>query len=408
MRHLLCLSALCFGLLVPAARAQEISLFNGRDLSGWTVRTGKAEVRVIDGCIVGKNKRQEKGVHSFLTTNAEYDNFTLTFEFKADADINSGVQFRSQFQNVETRFVFNGKTIVRPPDRVYGYQLEIDGRGARNNAAIYDEGRRGVFLDDLGSNPAAQHAFVPGGWNQARIECTGNSIKTYLNGVAAASIEDGMTPKGVIALQVHASNPPGAEIRWRNIRLLPTNPAAATPSLISAPSLTTIQTDANQPRIEVIKDQGPNATEWALTPLDEAIPADIRQNLTFLREDLLDEGKKAARSSPEAYKLASAYCDKILTALDLRDLARVNAGYAAAQADANKTNPNAVFTARRNYMMSWPQYAREESQRAAIRESETDKADVKKQRLKVEWTSRAVQMRSYLDDLYRRLREAMR
>jgi hypothetical protein len=173
-------------------------------------------------------------------------------------------------------------------------------------------------------------------------------------------------------------------------------------------TLSSIQTDANQPRISVIKDQGPNATEWALTPLDEAIPADIRQNLTFLREDLLDEGKKATKASPEAYKMASDYCDRILTALDQRDLARVNAGYAAAQADANKATSTQALDVRRNHQMSWPQFSREESQRAALRENETDKADVKKERLKVEWTKRSLQMRSYLDDLYRQLREALR
>jgi hypothetical protein len=185
-------------------------------------------------------------------------------------------------------------------------------------------------------------------------------------------------------------------------------PRSAPPNLPAPISISTIRTDANQPRIEVIKDQGPNATEWALTPLDEAIPADIRQNLTFLREDLLDEGKRAAKASPEAYKLASDYCDKLLTALDKRELARVNAGYRAAQADANKATSNQALDARRNHQMSWPQYAREESQRAALRESETDKADVKKERLKVEWTTSATQMRSYLDNLYRQLREAMR
>jgi predicted neuraminidase len=169
-----------------------------------------------------------------------------------------------------------------------------------------------------------------------------------------------------------------------------------------------IQTDADQPRIEVIKDQGPNSTEWALTPLDEAIPADIRQNLTFLREDLLDEGKKAAKSSPEAYKLASDYCDKLLAALSQREIARVQAGYSAAQADANKTTSNQALDARRNHQMSWPQFSREESQRAALRESETNKADVKKQRLKVEWATRAEQMRLHLDSIYRQLREAMR
>lgn len=171
---------------------------------------------------------------------------------------------------------------------------------------------------------------------------------------------------------------------------------------------TIILTDVSQPRIQVIKDQGPNATEWALTPLGEAIPADIRQNITLLREDLLDEGKKAPKASAEAYKLASNYCDKVLATLDQRELARVNAGYRAAQADASKNTSSQALDVRRNYKMSWPQYAREESQRAALRENETDKADVKKERLKVEWAARTAQMRPILDALYRQFREALR
>ncbi len=186
-----------------------------------------------------------------------------------------------------------------------------------------------------------------------------------------------------------------------------TNPDSTSKPMVPAP-LATIQTDGNQPRIEVIKDQGPNATEWALTPLDEAIPADIRQNLTFLREDLLDEGKKEPKSSAAAYTVASDYCDKLLATLSQREIARVQAGYRAAQADANKATSTQALDARRNHQMSWPQFSREESQRTALRESETNKADVKKQRLKVEWATRAEQMRQHLDTVYRQLREAMR
>jgi hypothetical protein len=212
---------------------------------------------------------------------------------------------------------------------------------------------------------------------------------------------------GLLGFQMTARKP--MIVQFRNIRLRPLKAVVPTPPNTGAvPSLAAIQTDANQPRIQVIKDQGPNATEWALTPLDEAIPADIRQNLTFLREDLLDEGKKAAKASPEAYKLASDYCDKLLAALSQREVARVKAGYQAAQADANKATSTQALDARRNDQMSWPQFSREESQRAALRESETNKADVKKQRLKVEWATRAEQMRSYLDNTYRQLREAMR
>ena len=169
-----------------------------------------------------------------------------------------------------------------------------------------------------------------------------------------------------------------------------------------------LQAEAGPPCLEVVKTQGPNAAEWALSPLDETIPADIRQNLVRLREDLVDEGRKAPQAGLGAYKLAFEYCDKLLAALGQREIARVQAGYRAAQADANKATSNQALDARRNYQMSWPQYSREESQRAALRENEADKADVKKQRLKVEWTTRSGQMRVALDRIYRELREAMR
>lgn len=186
---------------------------------------------------------------------------------------------------------------------------------------------------------------------------------------------------------------------------------SSSPSMPLAPSLPPpppIQTDPNQPRIEVIRDQGPNAVEWALAPLEEPIPPNIRQNLTYLREDLLDEAKAGPKAPAEAYSLGSDYCDKILAALRLREQARVQAGYRAAQADADIKVTNSQLDARRNYQMSWPQYQREESQRAALREQETSRADLKKEKVKVEWAARADQMRVALDAGYRQFREAIR
>ncbi|MBK8038446.1 MAG: DUF1080 domain-containing protein [Verrucomicrobiaceae bacterium] len=279
------------GLVTPqtpaVAQDQVINLFNGRDLSGWTVRTGKADFRVKDGCIVGKNTTsQQKGfIHTFLTTNAEFGDFILTFEYKADADVNSGVQFRSQFHNVETRAVTQtGRTVIRPPDRVYGYQFEIDSAGKRNSGAIYDEGRRGVFLDDLGSNPAAQAAVRIGDWNQARIECRGDSIKTFLNGIPAASITDEVTPKGVIALQVHGSTKPSAEVRWRNIKLLPltTNQTSATTTV------TTVIPAAPKPPAPVVEPPKPAAVPAPSAPTTyggmEFSPNWLPQTLSARRE----------------------------------------------------------------------------------------------------------------------------
>jgi hypothetical protein len=58
-------------------------------------------------------------------------------------------------------------------------------------------------------------------WNKLRIECRGESIKTWLNEVAAADTKDDMARSGFVALQVHGVEKAheGKEVRFRNIRL---------------------------------------------------------------------------------------------------------------------------------------------------------------------------------------------
>jgi len=70
--------------------------------------------------------------------------------------------------------------------------------------------------------------FKNNDWNHLRIEAVGDSIKTYLNGVLCAHLNDSMTPKGFIGLQVHQigthSGAAGAQIRFKNIRLQSVSP----------------------------------------------------------------------------------------------------------------------------------------------------------------------------------------
>ncbi len=194
-------------------------LFNGKDLTGWEQHSGKAEYRVEDGAVVGKTVLGTG--NSFLCTKEQYGDFVLEFEFKVAKDMNSGVQFRSQFYPKETELEIGGKMKKFAADCVHGYQFEIDPSPRSYTGGIYDEARRG-WLKDLKGNEPAQKAFKQGDWNSARIECKGDSIKTFINGVPAAELKDGLTTKGVIALQVHGigkSKPAGEEIRWRNIRI---------------------------------------------------------------------------------------------------------------------------------------------------------------------------------------------
>src|SRR5690606_13776235 len=104
--------------------------------------------------------------------------------------------------------------------RVHGYQFEMDPSDRKWTGGIYDEQRRN-WLYPLSLNPEAQTAFKKGEWNKARISCIGNNIKTWVNDVPVASLTDDMTPKGIIALQVHSigeEKDAGKEIKWRNIR----------------------------------------------------------------------------------------------------------------------------------------------------------------------------------------------
>jgi hypothetical protein len=205
-----------------AMAGEWVNLFDGKTLDGWTVHSGFATYKVEDGAIVGT--AVEGSPNTFLCTNKEYGDFILEFEVKVDPELNSGVQIRSLIAKEGTvvKRVRNGKeqTATLPVDRVYGYQVEI-AQGTGNAGNIYDEARRARFLDDFSNKPRAQKAFKGGQWNKYRVECKGDSIKTWVNGVPAADIKDSMTLRGVIGLQVHQvpKNFHPYQVRWRNIRI---------------------------------------------------------------------------------------------------------------------------------------------------------------------------------------------
>jgi hypothetical protein len=174
------------------------------------------------------------------------------------------------------------------------------------------------------------------------------------------------------------------------------------------PSTPTLALDPNQPLLDTFSQLAPNASAWVLAGLDEGVPPNVRQNLTYIREDLLDEYKQKPKASQDAYKLAHQLCSTMITALDERDQTLVRAGFRAVQADAGISGTNQALQARRNYMMSWPQYAREQAQRAELIRQGTAGAQVGKALPKVEWSNRTAALRKTLDDLYTKFREALR
>ena len=189
------------------------TLFNGKDLSGWEQKDGKAKFAVEDGVIVGT--AVAKTPNSFLCTKKAYGDFTLELEFKCDPKLNSGVQIRSELSK---------------GGQPFGYQVEIDMDAGRNRwwtAGIYDEGRRGWLFpgarggDSKEFSSEGKKAAKENGWNKLRIEASGDLIRTYLNGVPRAAIRDDLTASGFIGLQVHSVGEDlvGSQVRFRNIRI---------------------------------------------------------------------------------------------------------------------------------------------------------------------------------------------
>src|SRR5687767_10152284 len=172
-----------------AADTGFVALFDGKTLEGWEQHSGKAEYRVEDGVIVGKTVTGTG--NSFLCTKKKYGDFVFEFEFKVASGMNSGVQFRSEYYDKETAVQIAGKEKKFPADRVFGYQYEIDPSARAFTGGVYDEARRG-WLFDLKKNEGARKALMADVWNAGRIECKGDQIKTWINGVLAADLKDEM------------------------------------------------------------------------------------------------------------------------------------------------------------------------------------------------------------------------
>ncbi|MFA6248302.1 MAG: DUF1080 domain-containing protein [Mucilaginibacter sp.] len=195
-------------------KAGYVNLFNGKNLNGWKILAGKAEYKVENGGITGTAVLNSG--NTFLVTEKEYGDFILELDAKTESDLtNSGVQLRSHYNAAG----HEGK------GQVYGRQCEIDPSNRKWTGGIYDEGRRD-WLYPMDLNAKAQNAWKNGVFNHIKIECIGNTTKTWINGIATAMVVDTIDAKGFIGLQVHAisdEKQAGKRIFFKSVRIKTTN-----------------------------------------------------------------------------------------------------------------------------------------------------------------------------------------
>lgn len=181
---------------LPEAREGWVSLFNGKDLTGW-VKVGGEQWIVEDGTIHGVGVTKDYG---YLMTEKHYRDFELALRFRCESDGNSGVFYRTTFK-------------PGTADVAAGYQFEIDRTLNHHTGGIYTA-RRGWIVW-----PSPENEFVikPTEWNDYVLTVEGNHHRARLNGVQVIDFTDPVNEgdDGAIALQLHAGGQ--ANMRFKDI-----------------------------------------------------------------------------------------------------------------------------------------------------------------------------------------------
>lgn len=216
----------------PAEPAGIKTLFNGKDLTGWSGDSRLWSVK--DGVIHGETTTENpaKGNTFLIWKEGKLKDFDLRLSFRCSASNNSGIQYRSKHI---TEGKVNNDWVVR------GYQHELRNESKLPNVAgfIYDEGgKRGricligervvwtaegkkVEATDLIDQAAFEKLFRLDDWNDVVIIARGNRIQHFLNGRQVIDFTDESPElalkEGILAVQLHAGKPMWAE--FKNVRL---------------------------------------------------------------------------------------------------------------------------------------------------------------------------------------------
>lgn len=209
------------------------SLFNGKDLTGWSGRANHWSVE--QGAITGTTTTEFPAQgNNFLIAQdgdkplvvADFE-LRLSYRFQSDGG-NSGIQYRSKDKG---NFV------------VHGYQADME-TGNNYSGILYEEGGRGIIAqrgqkvavrDDpaspgtqkidvtgsVGVSGEIQAGIKAGDWNDYIIIARGNHLQHFINGKLTVEVTDGQEAKaarsGILALQIHAGPP--MKVQFKNIRI---------------------------------------------------------------------------------------------------------------------------------------------------------------------------------------------
>lgn len=172
-----------------------IELFNGKDLTGWTIaEDGPWEVK--DGMIVVTGKR------SHLFTDKEFKNFEFKADVKTTPGSNSGIFFHTKFQEEGW------------PKQGYESQVNVTHKDPVKTGSVYN--RVKLYKTPAKDNEWwTQHIIVKD--RNVVIKINGETVVDYTEPEGATGYPS-LGEKGSFALQAHD---PKSVVYYKNIRVKP-------------------------------------------------------------------------------------------------------------------------------------------------------------------------------------------
>ena len=192
----LCVLALASAAVVDMGAAEPerwITLFNGKDLTGWVVPTPNEQWRVEKGVLIGQN--DEKLTGSMLRTERKFGDFVFETDVRWEGDPDSGVFMRTPALQVQI-----GTSISQKRDLTGSFYLPKKG-----------------YPEELQAKDAAKY-LKRGDWNTLRVEAKGNTFTVSINGHRVSQYTDAQYAEaGPLAVQVHAKLK--MKVEFRNMRV---------------------------------------------------------------------------------------------------------------------------------------------------------------------------------------------
>ena len=170
------------------AKTKWISLFNGKDLTGWFV-CGKAEWSVQDGVLVGE------GGMGHIYTDVTVDDFEAKGMFRISGEkTNSGFYFRANPPK------------DNPDGFPRGYEAQICNNQKAHTGWLWKPGTP--------TGEAKELITKDGEWFEYRIKAVGDEIKFWINGKLIMTYHDDEYKSGHFAIQGHN---PGMKIEAKEL-----------------------------------------------------------------------------------------------------------------------------------------------------------------------------------------------